>query len=123
MKKRADDPRSKVPFAAKAAALKAAKAAALKAGRCSQKTCEEDDGEDDDSPRLRLISKPELLKIVGVSFVTIWSWMRQGTFPRSRVVHGKSMWLSTDVDAWVAALPRTKLKGDEDKEEAPRSAV
>jgi predicted DNA-binding transcriptional regulator AlpA len=38
--------------------------------------------------------------------------MRAGTFPRARVVGGRSMWLSTEVDAWLAALPVRPLKGD-----------
>ena len=60
----------------------------------------------------RLLSKREVLGIVGVSYPTIWSMMRANTFPRSRVVGGKSMWLSTEVEAWMAALPRSRLKGD-----------
>jgi predicted DNA-binding transcriptional regulator AlpA len=60
----------------------------------------------------RLLSKREVLAIVGVSYPTLWSWMRQGKFPRSRVVGGKSMWLSTDIEAWLATLPVRKLKGD-----------
>ena len=50
---------------------------------------------------------------VPVSFPTIWAWMRAGTFPRSRIVGGKSMWLSTEIEAWLAALPLRHLKGDE----------
>jgi predicted DNA-binding transcriptional regulator AlpA len=60
----------------------------------------------------RLMSKAEILDHTGVSFPTIWAWMRAGTFPRSRVVGGKSKWLSTEIEAWVAALPVRKLKGD-----------
>ena len=60
----------------------------------------------------RLLSKREVLAIVGVSYPTLWSMMRANTFPRSRVVGGKSMWLSTEVEAWMAALPRSRLKGD-----------
>jgi predicted DNA-binding transcriptional regulator AlpA len=60
----------------------------------------------------RLLSKREVLAIVGVSYPTLWSMMRAGTFPRSRVVGGKSMWLSTDIEAWLATLPVRKLKGD-----------
>jgi predicted DNA-binding transcriptional regulator AlpA len=59
-----------------------------------------------------LLSKREVLAIANVSYPTLWSWMRQGTFPRSRVVGGKSMWLSTDIEAWLATLPVRKLKGD-----------
>jgi len=61
----------------------------------------------------RLLSKPEVLAIVGCTFPTLWLMMRQGEFPRSRVVGGKSMWLSTEVDAWMAALPKRQYKGDE----------
>jgi predicted DNA-binding transcriptional regulator AlpA len=60
----------------------------------------------------RLLSKREVLAIVGVSYPTIWSMMRANTFPRSRVVGGKSMWLSSEIEAWLAALPVRQLKGD-----------
>jgi predicted DNA-binding transcriptional regulator AlpA len=60
----------------------------------------------------RLLPKRELIAIVGVSYPTVWSWMRQGKFPRSRAVGGKSMWLTSDIEAWMAALPVRKLKGD-----------
>ena len=46
------------------------------------------------------------------SYPTIWAWMRAGKFPRARIVGGKSMWLTSEVDAWLAALPVRKLKGD-----------
>jgi predicted DNA-binding transcriptional regulator AlpA len=59
-----------------------------------------------------LLSKREVLGIVGVSYPTLWTMMRANTFPRSRKVGGQSKWLSTGVAAWLAALPRTQLKGD-----------
>jgi len=61
---------------------------------------------------VRLLSKTEILDITGVSFPTIWAWMRAGSFPRSRVAGGKSVWRSDEVDAWLAELPVRKLKGD-----------
>jgi prophage regulatory protein len=63
-------------------------------------------------PFVRLLGKREVTTIAGVSFPTIWSWMRAGKFPRSRIVGGKSMWLSTEIDSWVAELPVRPLKGD-----------
>jgi predicted DNA-binding transcriptional regulator AlpA len=54
---------------------------------------------------LRLLTKPEVLLIAGgVSYPTLWSWMRAGAFPRSRIVGGKSMWRSDEVQAWLATL-------------------
>ena len=68
---------------------------------------------------LRLLTKPEVLRIAGgVSYVTLWSWMRAGAFPRSRVVGGKSMWRSDEVQAWLDALPVRPLKGDAEVEVA-----
>ena len=62
---------------------------------------------------LRMLPKPEVLLIAGgVSYVTLWSWMRAGAFPRSRVVGGKSMWRSDEVEAWLNASPVRPLKGD-----------
>ena len=61
----------------------------------------------------RLLTKPEVLLIAGgVSYPTLWSWMRAGRFPRSRIVGGKSMWRSDEVEAWLEALPVRPLKGD-----------
>jgi predicted DNA-binding transcriptional regulator AlpA len=64
---------------------------------------------------VRLLDKHDVCAIVGVSFPTVWAWMRDGRFPRGRVVGGnssKTMWLSTEIEAWLAALPVRQLKGD-----------
>lgn len=71
----------------------------------------------------RLLCKVEVLAIAGVSFPTIWAWMRDGKFPRARIVGGKSMWLSTEIETWLSALPIRPLKGDCDvriRETLPR---
>lgn len=47
------------------------------------------------APPTRLLKKSEVLAIVGVSYPSLWAWMRAGHFPRSRVVRGHSMWLSS----------------------------
>jgi predicted DNA-binding transcriptional regulator AlpA len=63
----------------------------------------------------RLLRKRDILEISGVSYQTIWQWMRDGKFPRSRVTAGKSsstVWRSDEVQAWIDNLPVRKLKGD-----------
>jgi predicted DNA-binding transcriptional regulator AlpA len=60
----------------------------------------------------RLLDKAQVCVIANASYPTVWAWMRAGTFPRSRAVGGRSMWLSSEVDAWLAALPVRPLKGD-----------
>lgn len=66
----------------------------------------------DSSGAIRLISKPEVLDRVGVTYPTLWSWMREGRFPRSRELGGKAAWIESEVEAWIAALPVRRLKGD-----------
>jgi predicted DNA-binding transcriptional regulator AlpA len=63
-------------------------------------------------PPVRLLDKHEVLAIANVSYVTLWSWMRVGKFPRSRIVGGKSMWRSDEIQNWLDGLPLRPLKGD-----------
>lgn len=61
-------------------------------------------------PPIRLISKSELLKRVPLSFPTIWKLMRQNRFPCARVIGGKSVWLETEVNDFLAGLPLRRYK-------------
>jgi len=58
----------------------------------------------------RLMSKPEICALVGASYPAIWQWMRDGKFPRPRVLFGRSMWVSTEIEQWLAKLPVRRLK-------------
>jgi predicted DNA-binding transcriptional regulator AlpA len=60
----------------------------------------------------RLLDKAEVCAIANVSFPTLWARMRKGEFPRARVSGGKSFWLSTEIEEWMASLPVRRLKGD-----------
>jgi predicted DNA-binding transcriptional regulator AlpA len=64
------------------------------------------------TPSVRLLCKTEVLAITGVTYPTVWKWMRDGTFPRSRIAGGRSMWFSSDVESWLAGLQIRPLKGD-----------
>ena len=46
--------------------------------------------------------------------------MRAGTFRRSRVAGGKSVWLSSEIEDWLSQLPLRQLKGDREDEKARR---
>jgi prophage regulatory protein len=65
----------------------------------------------------RLIFRPEVVDRVGVTYVTIWQWMQAGKFPRSLALGGpgranRVAWHEHEIDAWLANLPRRRLKGD-----------
>ena len=62
---------------------------------------------------IRLMPKPKVLEAVGVTYPTLWKWMREGKFPRSRQVGGKTAWIEAEVEAWIANLPVRRLKGDD----------
>ena len=67
-------------------------------------------------PTVRLLDKTDIRQITGVTFTTIWKWMRAGHFPRCYAIgHGekcKSVWRSDEVDRWIAGLKVRPLKGD-----------
>src|SRR5512132_2252228 len=72
---------------------------------------------DADEPRasIRLIYKPELLRLVGVSYSSIFDWMRRGKFPRAREIGpgGRSTriaWVRAEVETWLAARPQRQLR-------------
>jgi prophage regulatory protein len=60
----------------------------------------------------QLISKTEVLKRVGVSYPTVWQWMRDKKFPRSRELGGKVCWIESEIEHWIANRPVAPLKGD-----------
>jgi predicted DNA-binding transcriptional regulator AlpA len=60
----------------------------------------------------RLLDRHKTCELADATYSTLWAWMRAGKFPRSRIVGGRSMWLSTEVFAWMASLPVRRLKGD-----------
>jgi predicted DNA-binding transcriptional regulator AlpA len=49
--------------------------------------------------------------------------MRAGTFPRARIVGGRSMWRSDEIDQGLAGLPVRRLKGDEAEAEHNNTAA
>jgi predicted DNA-binding transcriptional regulator AlpA len=62
--------------------------------------------------RVGLLDKREVMAITGVTFPTIWEWMRANKFPRARIVVGKSKWMAADIADWLNGLPPRRLKGD-----------
>ncbi len=66
-----------------------------------------------------MIYRPELLRRIGLCYPTVWRMMREGKFPRGRVVGGKTAWLESEIDNWIAALPERRLKGDPPERDMP----
>jgi len=59
----------------------------------------------------RFLSKAQVLKKIPVSAPTLWSWVRQGKFPRPRAVStNKTVWLASEVDAWMRSRPLRNYK-------------
>ena len=66
----------------------------------------------------RLLSKAEVVSIVGVGFVTIWKWMLAKKFPRCVILQpdqrfSKVAWHEDDIEKWVKDRPLSSLKGDD----------
>jgi predicted DNA-binding transcriptional regulator AlpA len=64
----------------------------------------------DDAKPARLIGRPEVLDRTGLSYQSIWNSMRAGTFPPARAAGGKSLWLESEIEEWIAARPKRQYK-------------
>jgi predicted DNA-binding transcriptional regulator AlpA len=64
----------------------------------------------DEQAKSRMIFKPEVIARVGHTYPTLWKWMRDGTFPLSFDVGGKTAWRESEIDHWLASRPRSSLK-------------
>ena len=59
----------------------------------------------------QLVHRAELLAVLGVSYVTLWTWVRQGKFP-APIETGDShqrarlAWYRDEVETWLAERPR-----------------
>ena len=58
---------------------------------------------------MRIIRKPELAKILGVSKQTIWRMQKRGDLP-SRIQISKRVvgWRETDIEAWLDSRPEVE---------------
>jgi len=67
-------------------------------------------------PRLidppRLLSKKEVVQLVGRSYDSLWRMMCAGKSPRGRYLGQKLFWFSAEIEQWLADLPKQRLKGD-----------
>ncbi len=53
--------------------------------------------------RQRIIRKPELLNMIGLSDPTIWRMEKEGRFPKRLRLGGNSCgWLESEVNGWLA---------------------
>jgi predicted DNA-binding transcriptional regulator AlpA len=72
----------------------------------------------------KLLTKIEVLQITGFSYPTLWTWMRQGRFPRSLVVGSGSAarvaWKESEIQLWLDNLPRSRFLGDPEPEQPKR---
>jgi predicted DNA-binding transcriptional regulator AlpA len=61
------------------------------------------------------MSRAEVLALLGVTYVTLYTWIRCGEFPSAIVLgppegrRSKIAWRSDEVQAWLEARPRRRL--------------
>jgi predicted DNA-binding transcriptional regulator AlpA len=65
-------------------------------------------------PGERLLNRRQLLDKTGLSYVKIWQMTQAGAFPRARVIDSRSLWIESEIDEWIANLPRRRLKNHGD---------
>lgn len=58
----------------------------------------------------KLIFKAQVMDLIGMSFPTIWNWMRSGKFPPAREIGGKICWYEAEVVDWINSRPIKQYK-------------
>jgi len=59
--------------------------------------------------RQRIMRKPEVLNISGLSHPTIWRMEKEGTFPKRVKLGGNSCgWLETEIMAWLESIAEAR---------------
>jgi prophage regulatory protein len=54
----------------------------------------------------RIMRRPEVLELTGLSETTLWRREREGTFPARRRIGPHAVgWLSTEILSWISNLP------------------
>jgi predicted DNA-binding transcriptional regulator AlpA len=56
------------------------------------------------------LSKRQVLKLIPISDVTLWTWCRTGYFPAPRVMGSKTVWLASEVSAFIESRPLREYK-------------
>lgn len=69
----------------------------------------------------RILRKPELLEVTGLSSATVYRWMAEGSFPQPVRLGANSIgWRSSEVQEWIASRERVDSNGDGTGKEAWR---
>jgi predicted DNA-binding transcriptional regulator AlpA len=60
---------------------------------------------------IKFLTREEVLALIGVSYVTLWTWIRDGKFPPARELVGDAkrnriVWIESEVQAWMASRPK-----------------
>jgi prophage regulatory protein len=68
--------------------------------------------------------RPEVLECVGVSYPTLWTWIRNGKFPAPIETgdshqRGRLAWYEDEITAWLDSRPRRKPAGSKPYVPAP----
>jgi predicted DNA-binding transcriptional regulator AlpA len=75
------------------------------------------------TPKIRFIDRKEVLSRIPVSFPTLWSWMRAGTFPRSHAIGSRSVWFEHEVENWILPSSRNSPRNGIGRDEISAAEI
>jgi predicted DNA-binding transcriptional regulator AlpA len=65
------------------------------------------------NPASTFLSKKEVLRRITVTGPTLWNWCRTGKFPMPRCIGSRTVWLESEVLAWMNSRPTPNYKNAE----------
>jgi predicted DNA-binding transcriptional regulator AlpA len=93
---------------AERAAKRAAKAARELAEKQAQLTFDFPTSTGRPPANKRFIGRVEVSERVGVAYSTIFRWMQLNKFPRAVAANGRTCWLESTIDEWMASRPPSR---------------
>jgi predicted DNA-binding transcriptional regulator AlpA len=57
-----------------------------------------------------LLDRHQIVALTGVSYPSLWKMACRGAFPKGRTLSYKTVWLKSEIDAWIAALPVSPIR-------------
>jgi len=62
------------------------------------------------NPASTFLSKKEVLRRIPITGPTLWNWSRTGKFPAPRYIGSRTVWVESEVIAWMKSRPTRNYK-------------
>lgn len=63
---------------------------------------------ENESATEQLLTRAMLVELVPVTAMSLWRWIKKGTFPRPIVFNRRNYWRQSEIQAWIEGQSRKR---------------